>query len=72
VKRSTIKQFIILHEIERVNEVLIYNELNLPAAVWHICPVNSKKLPAIFIFVVNNFERAIWLHFNESGKVRNA
>ncbi len=33
---STIEQFIILHKIERVKELIIYNELNLTEIAWKL------------------------------------
>ena len=33
---STIEQFIILHKIERVKELIIYNEFNLTEIAWKL------------------------------------
>jgi len=36
IQGSTIEQFIILHKIERVKELIIYNELNLTEIAWKL------------------------------------
>ena len=51
VKGITIQHFIIIHKIERVKELLIYDELNLTeiaqykctTAALGICPINLRK-----------------------------
>ena len=36
VKGTTIEHFIIVHKIERVKELLVYNELNLTEIAWKL------------------------------------
>jgi len=47
VTGTTIEKFYIAHKIERVKELLVYNEMNLTerciTAAWHICRRNSRK-----------------------------
>ncbi|MFT6868464.1 MAG: AraC-like DNA-binding protein, partial [Cyclobacteriaceae bacterium] len=48
VKGKTIQHFIILHKIEKIKELIIYDELNITeisqsyiTAMWYIFPINS-------------------------------
>ena len=52
VKGITIEKFYLTHKIEKVKELIVYDELNLSeiafkctTAVWPICQINLKKSP---------------------------
>lgn len=44
VKGTTIEHYIILHKIERVKELLVYNELNLTEIAWKLQYSNVSHL----------------------------
>lgn len=48
VMRITIEQFIIIHKIERVKELLVYNELNLTEIAWKLHYSSVAHLSAQF------------------------
>ena len=61
VQGTTIEKFFIAHKIERVKELLVYNELNLTEiaisciiAVWHTFPPSSKKYPVLLLLTLNS------------------
>jgi len=61
VQGSTIEQFIILHKVERIKELIIYDELNITEIAWKMnyssvahLSNQFKKLPAFLLLILNN------------------